>query len=324
MSVVLEVQGLTTVVGDHAPARTVLEDIGFGIRAGEVLGVVGESGSGKSMLALSIMGLLPDSIRRVSGAVRLLGDDLTRGTPAAWRARRGREMAMVFQEPMSSLNPVMRIGTQIEEVLRRRRGLPAAAATRRAIELLDRVEIPSPQRRMLAYPHELSGGMRQRVMIAMALAAEPRLLIADEPTTALDVTIQAQILDLLRTLQRDTGMALMLITHDLGVIAEMADRVMVLYAGRVAETADVDTLFDAPGHPYTRALLASIPNVDVRRERLATIEGSVPTVGAMPAGCRFAPRCAARSDACTAAPPPVQALSTTHAVACVHASAEMA
>jgi peptide/nickel transport system ATP-binding protein len=225
----------------------------------------------------------------------------------------------VFQEPMSSLNPVMRIGTQIEEVLRHRRGMQGAAATRRAIELLERVEIPSPQRRLLAYPHELSGGMRQRVMIAIALAAEPRLLIADEPTTALDVTIQAQILDLLRTLQRDTGMALMLITHDLGVIAEMADRVMVLYAGRVAETAQVGTLFDAPAHPYTRALLASIPNANVRRERLATIEGSIPTVGDMPTGCRFAPRCSASSPACLAAPPVLTPLSALHAVACIHA-----
>ena len=317
MSAVLEVQGLTTVIGSHSPARTVLEDVTLCVGAGEVLGVVGESGSGKSMLALAVMGLLPRSIRRVSGAIRVLGDDVTRSTPAAWRARLGREMAMVFQEPMSSLNPVMRIGAQIEEVLRRRRGMQGTAATRRAIELLERVEIPSPQRRLLAYPHELSGGMRQRVMIAIALAAEPKLLIVDEPTTALDVTIQAQILDLLRELQRDTGMALMLITHDLGVIAEIADRVMVLYAGRVAETSTVHALFDAPVHPYTRALLASIPDVNVRRERLATIEGSVPIVGDMPAGCRFAPRCAWRSEACVGTPPPLRALSATHAVACV-------
>src|SRR5258706_4689771 len=321
MSAVLDVQGLTTVIGAHMPPRTVLEDVSLSVRAGEVLGVVGESGSGKSMLALSIMGLIPSSVRREAGAIRLLGDDLTRGTDAAWRARRGREMAMVFQEPMSSLNPVMRVGAQIGEVLRHRRGMRGAESTRRAIELLERVEIPSPQRRLLAYPHELSGGMRQRVMIAIALAAEPKLLIADEPTTALDVTIQAQILDLLRALQRDTGMALMLITHDLGVIAEIADRVMVLYAGRVAETARVDTLFDAPVHPYTRALLASIPNVNERRERLATIEGSVPIVGDMPAGCRFAPRCAARSEACMVMRPPLTVPSATHPVTCVGALA---
>jgi oligopeptide/dipeptide ABC transporter ATP-binding protein len=316
MSTVLEVDGLTTALCNRAQA-TVLEDVSFTLGAGEVLGIVGESGSGKSMLALTIMGLLPPSIRREAGAIRLLGADLTIGTPEAWRARRGRDMAMIFQEPMTSLNPIMRVGAQIGEVLRRRRGLSAIAARRKAIELLDRVEMPSPERRLAAYPHELSGGMRQRVMIAIALAADPKLLIADEPTTALDVTIQAQILDLLRSLQRDTGMALMLITHDLGVIAEIADRVMVLYAGRVAETAGVETLFDAPVHPYSQALLASIPNLGVRRDRLATIDGAVPTVGAMPAGCRFAARCADRRDACTATPPRMRLLSPQHGVACV-------
>ena len=316
MSAVLEVDGLTTALGRRAQA-TVLEDVSLTLAAGEVLGIVGESGSGKSMLALTIMGLLPHSIRCAAGTIRLLGADLTAGTPEAWRARRGRDMAMIFQEPMTSLNPIMRVGAQIEEVLRRRRGLSPAAARRRAIELLDRVEIPSPERRLAAYPHELSGGMRQRVMIAIALAADPKLLIADEPTTALDVTIQAQILDLLRSLQRDNGMALMLITHDLGVIAEIADRVMVLYAGRVAETAEVATLFDAPAHPYSQALLASIPNLTTRRHRLATIDGAVPTVGSMPTGCRFAPRCADRRDACVATPPQMRPLSPRHGVACV-------
>ena len=316
MSAVLEVDGLTTALGHRAQA-TVLEDVSLTLDAGEVLGVVGESGSGKSMLALTIMGLLPDSIRRQAGTIRLLGSDLTAGAPEAWRARRGRDMAMIFQEPMTSLNPVMRVGTQIEEVLRRRRRLSVAEAHRKAIDLLERVEIPSPERRLAAYPHELSGGMRQRVMIAIALAADPKLLIADEPTTALDVTIQAQILDLLRSLQRDNGMALLLITHDLGVIAEIADRVMVLYAGRVAETAGVATLFDAPAHPYSQALLASIPNLATRRDRLATIEGAVPTVGAMPAGCRFAPRCADCRDICVATPPRVRPLAPQHGVACV-------
>ena len=321
MSTVLEIEGLTTVIGKGASERSVLEDVSLRIGAGEVLGVVGESGSGKSMLALSVMGLLPSSIRRASGAIHLLGDDLAQGTAAGWRARRGRQMAMVFQEPMSSLNPVMRIGAQIEEVLRRRKGMAGGDANRRAIDLLERVEMPSPQRRLLAYPHELSGGMRQRVMIAMALSCSPKLLIADEPTTALDVTIQAQIVDLLRSLQRDTNMALMLITHDLGVIAEAADRVMVLYAGRVAETADVQTLFDAPVHPYTRALLASIPNMSVRRERLATIEGAVPTLDDMPPGCRFAPRCTVSNATCIVAPPAVRRLTSMHEVACVHAVA---
>jgi oligopeptide/dipeptide ABC transporter ATP-binding protein len=315
---VLDVQGLTTTLGQGARAATILEDVTLQVGPGEVLGVVGESGSGKSMLALAVMGLLPPTIRVAAGTIRLLGDDLVAGGAGAWRARRGRDMAMVFQEPMSSLNPVMRIGAQIEEVLRRRLGLSGDAATRRAVDLLERVEIPAARSRLATYPHELSGGMRQRVMIAMALASDPRLLIADEPTTALDVTIQAQILDLLRAIQRDTGMALMLITHDLGVIAEMADRVMVLYAGRVAETAPVDTLFDSPAHPYSRALLASVPTVAQRVARLVTIEGAVPPVGAFPRGCRFAPRCDRRSAACEAAPPVVRDLAAGHAVACLH------
>jgi peptide/nickel transport system ATP-binding protein len=213
---------------------------------------------------------------------------------------------------------VMRVGAQIEEVLRRRLGMKGDAATRRAVDLLERVEIPAARNRLATYPHELSGGMRQRVMIAMALACDPRLLIADEPTTALDVTIQAQILDLLRAIQRDTGMALMLITHDLGVIAEVADRVMVLYAGRVAETAPVETLFDAPAHPYSRALLASVPTVAARVARLVTIDGAVPPVGALPAGCRFAPRCVQRSAACDTRPPLTRVLAPGHAAACLH------
>jgi oligopeptide/dipeptide ABC transporter ATP-binding protein len=317
VTTVLAVDGLTTALR-RSPDATILEDVSLTLDAGEVLGVVGESGSGKSMLALTIMGLLPHSIRQAAGSIRLLGTDLASGSVDAWRARRGRDMAMIFQEPMTSLNPIMRVGDQIGEVLVRRRGLSPTAARRRAIELLDRVEIPSAERRLATYPHELSGGMRQRVMIAIALAADPKMLIADEPTTALDVTIQAQILDLLRTLQRDTGMALMLITHDLGVIAEIADRVMVLYAGRVAETAQSDTLFDAPAHPYSRALLASIPSLASRRARLATIDGAVPTVGAMPAGCRFAPRCPNRLDACTAMHPPLRQLAAQHGVACVN------
>jgi peptide/nickel transport system ATP-binding protein len=315
---VLEVLGLTTTLGEGARAATILEDVSLTVAPGEVLGVVGESGSGKSMLALAVIGLLPPSIRVTAGAIRLLGDELTAGSAAAWRARRGRDMAMVFQEPMSSLNPVMRIGAQIEEVLRRRLGMKGGAATRRALDLLERVEIPSAKSRLATYPHELSGGMRQRVMIAMALACDPKLLIADEPTTALDVTIQAQILDLLRAIQRDTGMALMLITHDLGVIAEMAHRVMVLYAGRVAETTQVQALFDAPAHPYSRALLASVPTVATRVDRLMTIEGAVPPVGALPHGCRFAPRCARRTTDCNAAPPPTHLLAPGHAVACLY------
>ncbi|MBC7437906.1 MAG: ABC transporter ATP-binding protein [Bdellovibrionales bacterium] len=316
VNTVLDIRGLTTVL--DRSGSTILEDVSLQVAQGEVLGVVGESGSGKSMLALAIMGLLPDGIRCSQGSVSLLGQDLRAGSTSAWRDRRGREMSMVFQEPMSSLNPVMRVGDQIEEVLRRRLNMRGDAATRRALDLLERVEIQSARSRLASYPHEMSGGMRQRVMIAMALACDPKLLIADEPTTALDVTIQAQILDLLRSIQRDTGMALMLITHDLGVIAEMADRVVVLYAGRVAETAPVRALFDMPAHHYSRALLDSVPRVTTRVERLITIEGSVPGVGAMPPGCRFAPRCAARTQACEAAPPAPFALAPDHAVACIH------
>lgn len=313
----LRVENLTTVVGSGASAPSVLEDVSFTLSAGEVLCVVGESGSGKSMLALTLMGLLGFPVRRAAGRIILDGEDITAGGPRAWRQKRGRDLSMIFQEPMTSLNPIMRVGEQIGEVLRMRKGMSAEAARRRAVELLERVEIPAAASRLAAYPHELSGGMRQRVMIAVALAAEPKLLIADEPTTALDVTIQAQILDLLRDIQAESGMALMLITHDLGVVAEMAHKVMVLYAGRVAEMADVETLFDAPSHPYTQALLASIPSLDSSSDRLVTIPGSVPGVGLMPKGCRFAPRCPHVKDVCQLAPPPVVKLASDQHVACL-------
>ncbi len=313
----LKVENLTTVVGSGASAPSVLEDVSFTLDAGEVLCVVGESGSGKSMLALTIMGLLGFPVRRAGGRIILDGDDITAGGTSAWRQRRGRDLSMIFQEPMTSLNPIMRVGEQIGEVLRLRKGMSADEARRRAVELLERVEIPAAASRLAAFPHELSGGMRQRVMIAVALAAEPKLLIADEPTTALDVTIQAQILDLLRDIQAESGMALMLITHDLGVVAEMAHKVMVLYAGRVAEMADVKTVFDAPAHPYTQALLASIPSLDSGGDRLVTIPGSVPGVGLMPKGCRFAPRCPHVKEACRPAPPPLAILEASQSVACL-------
>jgi peptide/nickel transport system ATP-binding protein len=313
----LTVENLTTVVGSSPSAPSVLEDVSFTLAPGEVLCVVGESGSGKSMLALTIMGLLGFPARRKSGRIVLDGEDLSAGGPAAWRKKRGRELSMIFQEPMTSLNPIMRVGDQIDEVLRLRKGMNGDAARRRAVELLERVEIPAAASRLAAYPHELSGGMRQRVMIAVALAAEPKLLIADEPTTALDVTIQAQILDLLRGIQAESGMALMLITHDLGVVAEMAHKVMVLYAGRVAEMTDVETLFDQPTHPYAQALLASIPSLDYTGERLVTIPGSVPAVGLMPKGCRFAPRCAYVQEPCRSAPPPLALVAPNHAAACI-------
>ena len=320
---ILAVEGLSVRLTAHPGQPTILEDVGLTVSPGEVLGIVGESGSGKSMLALSIMGLLPPALAMSARRIRLLDHELAGEPREAWRAHRGRDMAMIFQEPMTSLNPVMRVGTQIEEVLRWRGGMRGGAARRRALELLEQVEIPSPRSRLGAYPHELSGGMRQRVMIAIALAASPRLLIADEPSTALDVTVQAQLLDLLRGLRRDAGLSLILITHDLGVIAEIADRVMVLYAGRVAETAPVRTLFDAPAHPYTQVLLASIPDITIRRPRLATIPGTVPAAGNMPAGCRFAPRCSYRHALCEREPPALRPLSAEHEAACLRAFGEL-
>ncbi len=311
---ILEVKGLTTALAGGT--ISILEEVSFGLRPGEVLGVVGESGSGKSMLALSVMGLLPKAVRRTAGHIVLDGEDLAGLSPDRWRQRRGSDLAMIFQEPMTALNPVMRVGDQVTEVLRRR-GMPAWKARQEAVDLFRKVEIPSPEQRVRAYPHELSGGMRQRVMIAIALAASPRVLIADEPTTALDVTIQAQILDLLRKLQRERGLSLVFITHDLGVIAEIADRVLVLYAGRVAEIAPVRKIFDSPQHPYTRALLASIPEIGGPRGRLVTIEGAVPSIGTMPKGCRYAPRCPLRRDICEQEPPRLGLVSPDQAAACV-------
>ncbi|MGO4570561.1 ABC transporter ATP-binding protein [Microvirga sp. 2TAF3] len=309
----LAIRGLTTALASGR--ATVLEDVSFSLERGEVLGVVGESGSGKSMLALSVMGLLPKAIRRTAGHIVLDGEDLTGLSSGGWRERRGRDLAMIFQEPMTALNPVMRVGDQVVEVLRRR-GMPSEKARQETIDLFRQVEISSPEQRVRAYSHELSGGMRQRVMIAIALAADPKVLIADEPTTALDVTVQAQILDLLRKLQKERGLSLLFITHDLGVIAEIADRVLVLYAGRVAELAPVRKIFDSPQHPYTRALLASIPEINGPRGRLMTIEGAVPSIGAMPRGCRYAPRCPFRRDICEQEPPRLGIVSLGQAVAC--------
>jgi peptide/nickel transport system ATP-binding protein len=314
---VLAVDGISVKLAAHPDRSSILDDVSFTVKSGEVLGIIGESGSGKSVLALSIIGLLPPALSMQARRINLLGEDLAGRPREVWRAQRGRNVAMIFQEPMTSLNPVMRVGTQIEEVLRWRNGMRGQAARRRTVELLEQVEIPSPKTRLHAYPHELSGGMRQRVMIAIALAAKPKLLIADEPTTALDVTVQAQILDLLRSLLQQSGLSLILITHDLGVIAEMADRVLVLYAGRTAELAPVRKIFDEPAHPYTEALLTAIPDLGPRRLRLATISGSVPGALEMPPGCRFAPRCRYRQEICETTPPPLHSLSAAHSVACI-------
>jgi oligopeptide/dipeptide ABC transporter ATP-binding protein len=313
----LRIRGLETGIGRAGP--WILQGVDLELAPGEVLGVVGESGSGKSMLALSLMGLLPQPLAVRAGQAWWGGKDVFSLPPAQRRALRGGEMAMIFQEPMSSLNPVMRVSQQLGEVLRWHRGLEGAAAREEALQLLRRVEMPDPPRQLDSFPHELSGGMRQRVMIAMALAGRPRLLIADEPTTALDVTIQAQILELLRRIQRDDGMAVLLITHDLGVIAQMCDRVAVMYAGRIVEQGSVLDIFDRPGHPYTQGLLASRPRISAGSQWLTTIEGTVPPVGQLPPGCAFAPRCALAGPDCGVVPT-LAARGPGHQVACVAAS----
>jgi len=299
-----------------------VDGVSWTLRKGEVLGIVGESGCGKSVTALSIMGLVPDPPGRVRGSVRLNGRELIGLPETAMRRIRGNAVSMVFQEPMTSLDPVMRIGRQIAEPLVQHQGLSRRAAEKVAIDLLARVRIPEAAWRAAEYPHQLSGGMRQRVMIAMALACRPAVLLADEPTTALDVTIQAQILRLMLDLRREFGAAIALITHDLGVIAETADRVVVMYAGRKVEEAPVVSLFARPCHPYTAGLLGSVPRVDrsggAQRDRLAEIEGVVPALDREIVGCRFAPRCALATDLCRREDPPLEAKRPAHLAACWH------
>jgi oligopeptide/dipeptide ABC transporter ATP-binding protein len=292
----LEVRGLSTAFHTRHGVVRAVDGIDFTINSGEVLGLVGESGCGKSVTSMSIMGLVAKPGRVESGQVLFDGTDLLKMPPDAMRQIRGDRISMIFQQPQSSLNPVRDVGRQIGEVLEIHRNMRRKAARARALELLKMVGIPDPKRRLDSYPHEMSGGMAQRVMIAMALACEPELLIADEPTTALDVTIQAQILDLIRDLRTQTGTAVILITHDLGVVAEMCDRVAVMYAGEIIETADTETLFRDPRHPYTRGLISSIPVVGEVRDELAVIPGNVPNLIDLPAACRFAPRCAVRIE----------------------------
>ena len=300
-----------------------MDGVDVSVDRGRTLGIVGESGCGKSMLSLSVMRLVPPPGRVAAGRVVFDGQDLLGLPPAAMRGLRGRRIAMIFQEPMTSLNPAYTVGDQIMEAMaaheRGARNLRARAAA-----ALDRVRIPAPDRRLDEYPHQMSGGMRQRVMIAMALSCAPDLLIADEPTTALDVTVQAQILDLLRDLQAQTGMAIVLITHDLGVVAEMADEVAVMYAGRLVEHAPAAALFDDPQHPYTLGLLGSVPRLEQDRDLLLAIEGAVPAAGSLPPGCRFHPRCVFGVSECAAAPPPLRALGVAHEAACIRAPVELA
>ena len=300
-----------------------VDGVSFTLHAGRTLGIVGESGCGKSVTALSIMGLVPQPPGRIAGgAVLLEGVDLLRLPAAELRALRGNQLSMIFQEPMTSLNPAFTIGDQIIEGIMRHRAVTRREARAHANEMLRRVRIPAPEQRIDDYPHKLSGGMRQRAMIAMALACDPKLLIADEPTTALDVTIQAQILDLMRALRDETGAAIMLITHDLGVIAELAQDVIVMYAGKIVERADVATLFADPQHPYTVGLLGSIPKLHADQQLLATIEGVVPNPLDMPRGCRFNPRCPFAIDKCRASEPPLAEVKPGHFAACWRAPLE--
>jgi len=296
-----------------------VDRLSFSLDAGEVLGVVGESGCGKSVSAMSLLQLLPETAR-ISGRADFDGVDLIAATPARLRAIRGREIAFVFQEPMTSLNPSFRIGDQIGEVVRRHLDLGRGAARRRAIELLDLVGIPAPERRIDEYPHQLSGGMRQRVMIAIALACDPKILIADEPTTALDVTIQAGILDLLREIRERLGTAIILITHNLGVVADIADRVIVMYAGRKVEEAPVHDLYARPQHPYTIGLLGAIPRPGAADEqgRLREIPGRVPSLAELPGACAFAPRCPRADDLSRSELPELRTIGPEHLVACFH------
>lgn len=294
----LEVEGLTTRFSGARGDVAVVENATFSIEAGETVGLVGESGSGKSVTSLSILGLVKPPGRIAVGSVRLDGTELVGLPEKKLRSLRGKEMSMIFQEPMTSLNPVLTIGEQIAEVVRLHQGLGRKEALRRAVDMLRQVGIPSPEERVRQYPHQLSGGMRQRAMIAIALACRPRLLIADEPTTALDVTIQAQILELMKQLNRELGMGILLVTHDLGVVAQMCSRVIVMYAGQIVEQGPVERLFRSPGHPYTEALLKSIPVIGGGAERLYSIPGSVPAAGRMPPGCRYHPRCEYVSEVC--------------------------
>ncbi|GAB4176653.1 MAG: ABC transporter ATP-binding protein [Thalassobaculales bacterium] len=310
----LSVSGLTIGFGR---GQVAVDGLSFTLAPGDTLGIVGESGSGKSVTALSLLGRVPSPPGKVSGSIRYAGREVVGLPEGVLNELRGPEMAMIFQEPMTALNPVFTVGEQIAETLRAHEGIGRAAARAQALTLLRQVGISDPESRLDRYPHELSGGMRQRVMIAIALACRPKLLIADEPTTALDVTIQAQILALLAGLQRELGMAMILITHDLGVVAQVVDRVIVMYAGRIVEEGPVEQVFGAPAHPYTALLLESIPALDHDRDRLPVIPGTVPPLSAMPPGCRFHPRCPKADAACRSNLPAPVDLGGGHRAACL-------
>ena len=317
MAALLEVHGLRTIFDTEGGPAPAVDGIEFRVDDGETVGIVGESGCGKSVTALSIMRLVPSPPGRIAaGHVRFRGEDLLTMDEASMRRVRGNDIAMIFQEPMTSLNPVFTIGSQIVEAIRLHRRLGKREAADEAVAMLEKVEIPEARLRFDDYPHQLSGGMRQRVMIAMALSCSPHLLIADEPTTALDVTIQAQILELLASLQKSAGMAVLLITHDLGVVAEHADRVIVMYAGRIVEQGRVADVLARPMHPYTRGLLASQPGFIAPGGKLSPIRGMVPSLTSLPSGCRFHDRCDLAVASCRSQDPVLQSIGGQHAVAC--------
>ncbi len=313
----LRVDTLTVDLGRGIKAVRIVDGIGFSLAAGRTLGVAGESGCGKSITALALMGLIPHPYS-LGGSIRLAEQEIVGLSDQAHRKLRGKRVAMIFQEPMTALNPVVPVGVQIAEMLVVHDFLGATAAARQAVALLDRVGIAAAAERARAYPHELSGGMRQRVMIAMAIACRPALLIADEPTTALDVSVQAQILDLLLELQRDEGMAMLFISHNLGVISEMADEIMVMYAGRVVEHGRADEVLGQPAHPYTALLIATIPDIAHRAARLPVIAGRVPNMRRRTPGCAFAPRCPRAAAPCSAAAPPLRSVGSGHLAACLY------
>jgi peptide/nickel transport system ATP-binding protein len=318
MAQLLEVTNLRTEFKTAAGTIRAVDGVDLSVGKGETLGIVGESGCGKSITSLSIMQLLPKGLGKVAaGEVRFNGENMLDFSERKMRSIRGNEMAMIFQEPMTSLNPVFKIGKQIAESARYHHGVSKHKAKDMAVDMLTKVGIPRPEKVAASYPHELSGGMRQRVMIAMAMVCNPKLLIADEPTTALDVTIQAQILDLMRELQKSEGTSILMITHDLGVVAEMCDRVVIMYAGQVVEETDVKTLFKEPKHPYTQSLLASLPQLNSDQERLASIPGQVPNPLDMPQGCRFAPRCQYAKEICRAEAPELTEVEPGHKSRCL-------
>jgi oligopeptide/dipeptide ABC transporter ATP-binding protein len=317
MTVLLEVRDLRTCFTTDEGEFAAVDGVSFEVHAGKTLAIVGESGCGKSVTSLSVMGLVPPAAGSIrAGSIRFEGQELVGAPQESLQNLRGNGMAMVFQEPMTSLNPAYTVGEQIMEALLRHRPMDRTQARARALDMLAQVRIPAPEQRLHEYPHQLSGGMRQRVMIAMALVCQPRLLIADEPTTALDVTIQAQILALMAQLQQDMGTAIVLITHDLGVVAEVADEVVVMYAGKVVERAPVQALFDTPQHPYTVGLLGAIPRLDLAQHRLASIEGQVPNPMQRPTGCAFAPRCPFAQPRCLSQAPALQTVGLDHTSAC--------